>query len=283
MHSEPDPTASTTPRLTVEEENWLLRRIDAGTIASAALDGRFPTATDARVDELRLIAADGERARDALIRANVGLVWFVARATVERTGQPRGDLFQEGMIGLLESIPRFDPARGNFASCALPWIRMRIGDAAVTNLGALGLSARRARQWRRARAAAASLTVALARTPSVEEVADETGETARVVRTLMSFTPALPLDRDDPRWLLVQAPPGPPCADGADLAQVRTLLRRLGPFDRSVVTHLYGLDGQPRTHAEVAAATGRSESTVRRAERRALALMRVGAASELAA
>ncbi len=75
----------------------------------------------------------------------------------------------------------------------------------------------------------------------------------------------------------------PDADDEHDPALVRGLLRRLDDFDLNVVAQLYGLDGPARTHAEVAGITGRSESTVRRAERRALALMRAGEAMRAAA
>lgn len=275
-----EPTPKT--RLTHAEEVALLRRIDAGTLAAAVLTGQVPPPVPASEAELDLLARDGQQARAHLVRANTGLVWYVVRPVAERTGQPRDDLFQEGYIGLLEAVDRFTPEKGNFATCAIPWIRMRVGDAATTAQGALGLPARRARQWRRTRSAVTALTVSLARTPRVEEVAEATGETPRVVRSLLAFTPVVPLDREDPRWLQVHAVPG--CGhDRVDPDTVWALLGRLDVLDRTLVVLLYGLDGPPRTHAEVAALTGRSESTIRRRERRALALMRAGDAAGLAA
>lgn len=273
--------SETVPLLTRDDEVALLRRMDAGTIADAVLAGRHRSSCAATHGELLRLVEDGEAARRRFVAANIGLVRYVVRAVAERTGQPRRELFQEGMVGLLEALPRFDPRRGKFATCALPQIRMRVGDAAVTNQGALGLPARRARQWRRARAAVGELTSALAREPQLDEIAVATGETCSVVRTLLAFTPVVPLDRDDPRWLDLCA--APEADDEHEPALVHGLLRRLDDFDLNVVAQLYGLDGPARTHAEVAGLTGRSESTVRRAERRALALMRAGEAMRAAA
>ena len=278
MDNEPTPRI----RLSRADEVALLRRIDAGTIAAEVLHRRITPLLEASEPELRRIVDEGERARSTLLDAHSGLVWYVVRPIAVRTGQPAEDLFQEGYVGLLEAVDRYLPERGNFATCALPWIRMRVRDAATTAQGALGLPPRRARQWRRTRSAVTALTGALARTPRVEEVAEATGETALVVRNLLSYTPVVPLDRDHPRWLRL-------CADPTheptlvDPDAVRRLLGRLDHFDRTVVVQLYGLDGPPRSHADLADATGRSESTIRRRERRALALMRGGDAAGRAA
>lgn len=261
---------------TAVDEAALLRRIEAGVLADAALGGEFPTPEGASAIELRLLAEDGRRARVALIDAHVGLVGWVAATVAARTGLERAELAQEGMIGLLEAIGRFDPARGNFATCALPRIRMRVWDAAVTGHGSLGLPARRARQWRYLRAVAGRLTVALGREPEASEVADEAGESRATVETLLAFGPPVALGAE------TSDVPDAVAAPGVDPQVVRRLLRRLSSFDRTMICHLYGLAGHPvRTHAEVAAMTQRSESTIRRRERAALALMRAGNAAAL--
>ncbi|MBK8462564.1 MAG: sigma-70 family RNA polymerase sigma factor [Nigerium sp.] len=257
-------------------EAAVLRRIEAGVLADAVLHGEFPGPADASEAELRLLVADGDRARQTLLDAHRGLVGWVAGQVAQRTGLERAELVQEGMIGLLEAIWRFDPARGNFATCALPRIRMRVWDAAVTGHGSLGLPARRARQWRHLRAVAGRLAVRLGREPEASEIADEAGESLATVERLLAFDPPVALD---PEGFEV---PDAVAAPGVDPQVVRRLLRRLSSFDRTMICHLYGLAGHPvRTHAEVAAMTRRSESTIRRRERAALALMRAGNAATL--
>lgn len=254
----------------------LLGRVEAGVLAEAALRGEIPTPAGASVTELRLLAADGGQARAALIDAHVGLVGWVAAEVASRTGLERRELVQEGMIGLLEAIWRFDPALGNFATCALPRIRMRVWDAAVTAHGSLGLPPRRARQWRQMRAVVGRLTVALGREPVTSEIAAEAGESPTTVKRLLAYDPPSTLD---PQTFEV---PDAEVMPGADPQIVSRLLRRLTAFDRALVCHLYGLAGHPlRTHAEVAAMTKRSQSTIRRRERAALQLMRAGNAADL--
>ncbi len=278
----PDPDAPSL--LTPDDERRLVRRIDAGVAARAALCGWCASPVGASTAELRAIAEDGERARVEFARANTGLVWWVVAQSTRWVGEERDELFQEGMIGLMEAIQRFDPGRSRLVTYAIPRIRMRVWDAAVTAHGRLGITARRARQWRCVRAAVARLTVALARAPRPDEVAEATGESVSVVESLLAFVPPVCLAPDAPGWEAVApAGPQPAASEEVDRAAVRRLLRRLEALDRVIVTHLYGLEGPVRTHAEVARLLGRSESTIRRRERTALDLLRAGTAARLAA
>lgn len=270
--------AAPAPVLGISAEAALLRRIEAGVLAEAALRQEFPWPAGASADELRAVVTDARCAQDELVDAHIDMVRWVAAMVAVRTGLDRHELVQEGMIGLLEAIPRFDPVRGNFATCALPRIRMRVKDAAVTLHGSLGLPARRARQWRHVRAVVTRLTMRLGREPDAREVARESGEALATVEALLAFEPPVTLEPD----LHEQASGAD--ASGPDPVLLRRLLRRLTLFDRLVVCHLYGVAGFPvRSYAELAAATGRSESTIRRRERAALRLMQAGDAVKLLA
>lgn len=269
---------------TPAEETAVLLRIEAGVVADAALDGLMPLPQDASEADLRAIVDDGERARLELLRVTTGLVGWVAGDVARLSGRDPDELFQEGMVGLLEAIQRFDPRRGRFSTYAVPRIKMRVWDAAVTAHGTLGLPPRRARQWRRAKAASARLAVTLARPPRVEDVAAATGETVPVVRALLAYVPPVCLAPDAPSWASAATDGGHPDLAGAESATtLRRLLRRLDDFDRALVGGLFGLDGPARSHAEVARELGRSESTIRRRERRALDLLRAGTGEVLAA
>ena len=93
--------------LTPVEVVSLQRRIEAGVLARAArLEGTGPAgATEV---ELRLVEADGEQARQRFIRANLRLVRMVARQVALRSHLPEADLFQEGCVGLITAVSRFD-------------------------------------------------------------------------------------------------------------------------------------------------------------------------------
>ncbi|MDO5534765.1 MAG: sigma-70 family RNA polymerase sigma factor [Propionibacteriaceae bacterium] len=263
--------------LTRAEEVSLLARIDAGVAARAALAGEWAGLAGASRDELERVVADGAAAHEALVGANTGLVWFVVNPVAARSGLDPDELFQEGMVGLLEAVPRFDPARGKFATCALPRIRLHVRDAAVTNHGSLGLPARRARLWRQVRATQGRLVGVLGRTPEVAEVARELGESPVVVDRLLRYSPAIPFDPEDQRCHRPRTQGCGPTTD-EDCQRVITLVRLLSGPDRTVIVSLYGLAGAAQTREELAAHTGWSVSTIRRRERRALDLMRSWAA-----
>ena len=112
-----------TPLLTAAEEVELSRRIEAGVYAAHLLESG-DTTRDARL--LRRIVAQGERAKDHMIRANLRLVVSVAKKHSFR-GLPFGDVVQEGNLGLIRAVEKFDYAKGyKFSTYAMWWIRQAI-------------------------------------------------------------------------------------------------------------------------------------------------------------
>lgn len=271
------PRRETTP-LTKQQEAVLARRIEAGLAARAAAAGDLRRPGGATASELARIEEEGSAAFDELVARNLPLVGYVVNPIARMTGLDRDDLAQEGMVGLLEAARRFDPQRGGFASCALPWIRMRAWDEAVTAHGALGLPARRARRWRRAVAAQAELAEQLARTPTPDEVAVRAGESEGTVRTLLTFRPTCRLT-DEHEQVLPAALPAP--EGSLDLGG---LLRGLAPVQRRILVLRHGLgEGEALTTVEIAERVQLSASTVRRYEQSALATLRAAANGPLAA
>jgi RNA polymerase sigma factor (sigma-70 family) len=113
----------TTPLLTAEEEVELAKRIEAGVYARHLLE-QDPARPDAA--DLAALVADGRAARDHMIRANLRLAVSIARRYAHR-GSPLSDVVQDGNLGLIEAVARFDHARGyRFSTCATWWIRKAI-------------------------------------------------------------------------------------------------------------------------------------------------------------
>ncbi|SMO68834.1 sigma-70 family RNA polymerase sigma factor [Propioniciclava tarda] len=260
------------PVLTGEEELRLCREIDAGVLAAEALAaGR--AGLDER-DDLETLRTWGEVARGRFVRANLKLVQMVTHPVAARTGVDIDDLFQEGVLGLLEAVRRYNPARGaRFATFALPWIRMRVTEAAVTRCGGVDLPVRRAKAWTAIFAARNALAAEKAAEPSVAEVAARCGRTVDEVGELIDYVPAIRVAtaadwqfhalRDDD--------------EGADAVAVQRLLRLLTRSDRELIVRLYGLRGRgPMTYDELGAELGVSASTVRRREHQALDHLRTG-------
>lgn len=261
-------TPTRTP-LTHTDEQVLAHAIEAGVLAAATRAERGVPPREAA--ELLAVERAGAAAWERFAEANMRLVWLVVGPVVRRSGLEEDELFQEGFLGLLEAMLRFDHTRGaRFATFALPWIRMRVANAAATSNGALGIPIGRARIWRRVRGVEARLVGELGRVPTDEEIARESGDTVETVRLWRGFTPAqgLPEEAD-----LAEPEVVVPLVDAAALGR---LVEGLDDEEAAVIRRRYGLG---RHHAmslaEVARELGLSPSTVRRREKAALENMRL--------
>ncbi len=113
------------PLLNAEQEVELAKRIEAGLFAEEKLAERENLSTDARID-LEWIAEDGRRAKDHLLEANLRLVVSLAKRYTGR-GMLFLDLIQEGNLGLIRAVEKFDYTKGyKFSTYATWWIRQAI-------------------------------------------------------------------------------------------------------------------------------------------------------------
>lgn len=266
MTQTPTPLRTSIRAHTRDDEARLVRRIEAGVFADAVRTGGVRVGVEATDAELAFLVADGQRAREELVTENQRLVWLVVNPVARRTGLARAELYQEGCLGLMEAVPRFDPDTGCFATFALHWIRMRVHDAAATRFGALGLPAKRARLWWRVRGVLARLVTAEGDMPGVDAVAKEAHLPVDVVVDLLAWRTASALLEDE-----VAAPAG----GGDHDDRVADLLGEVDPVERRILQCRFGLGPEPpRSYAGVAAEVGLSEATVRRRERAALERLR---------
>ncbi|HYI56908.1 MAG TPA: sigma-70 family RNA polymerase sigma factor [Microlunatus sp.] len=257
------------PLLTPEEEVQLAIRIEAGVLAADAL-ARGARPHGATADELRCLVTAGNLARSRYVQANLRLVSMVANQAGARAGLADADLFQEGCLGLMTAVDRYDHRRGcRFATYALLWIRAYVGAATAGMLGTMNLPTSRATQLRHARGIEALLAQELGRQPTATELARSLGRTEEWTARLLAHEVPQGLDEIDDIAVLdaglerVLAGGG-----GVDLLSV------LEGFDRRVVELLFGFGGEPHTYADVARALGVTSNRVRRAERRALERLR---------
>jgi RNA polymerase primary sigma factor len=261
--------------LTPAEVVSLQRRVEAGVLARAArVEGIQPAgATEA---ELRLVEADGEQARQRFIRANLRLVRMVARQVALRSHLPEADLFQEGCIGLITAVTRFDHTRGfRFSTYALFWIRAYVCGSAARQLGALNIPTSRGEQLRSARGLEAQLTQTLGRTPTGREMAEALGRNQEWTASLLAHQAPVSLEALPSAELDRLAAAGKGGAATTGSSTVRDLLWRLDELARRVLELRLGfVDGDPRSYAETARSLGVSVSRVRRTETRALETLR---------
>lgn len=260
--------------LSAAEEIALARSIEVGVYARQLLStGGHRRATEA---ELKVLVAEGVRARERFVRANLRLVMSVCVRAARLHGLNRDELFQEGVIGLLIAVDRFDAERGlRFATYALPWIRETIQEACATRCGQGHLSANATRVRRAARAAQNRLEAQGLR-PTVAEIAAAVNESATLVAEVLDQEAPVSLssgafegvwDREDPRAHAA-------VTRIVDEQGQRVDLGVLEEAERRVVHVRFGFDGEPRTLETTAAVLGLSRSTVKRRERRALERLR---------
>lgn len=262
----------TEPLLSPAEEAVLAHSIEAGVLAADALAGGHRPVGASR-DELAILVEWGEQARQRFLRANLRLVAMVARQVSIRSGQPEGELFQEGCLGLIVAVHRFDHVRGlRFSTYALSWIRAYVGAAASSAFGALNLPTSRAEELRGLHGLEGELSQVLGRAPSTAELARALGRSEQWVVAAASYVAPQSLEVVDLDRLADDS------VEGAVLAAQRPgreLLAQLGDLDRQVLEVRFGFrDGLPHTYAETARWLAVSVDRVRRAEQRALEQLR---------
>jgi len=275
-----------TPLLTAVEEVELARRIEAGLYASRIISGEETTALDATDEELAEVAADGERAMQRFIQANLRLVVSVARK-YGRAQMPLLDLVQEGNTGLIRAVEKFDYAKGfKFSTYATWWVRQAISRGIAQQGRIVRLPVHVAQQVNQVSAVRRNLERQLGREPELIEIADELGlEESRVVDLLryarehVSLDAPVEADGDTALGDLIarETAPGPDemVLDAEERGRLEEMLSDLDERSQDVVRRRYGLlDGRQAKLADIGTHWGITAERVRQIERQALATMR---------
>ena len=278
--------------LTREDEQRIGKVIEAGRTAAAVLAGAgHGTIADHTRAALRADLEAGRRAETSFVEANLRLVVSIAKR-YQSSGLPLLDLVQEGNMGLMHALEKFDFGRGfKFSTYATWWIRQAITRAVANTARTIRLPVHAGEVVTRVQRARAQLESELGRTPRIEELAEECEIGCDKVTEALRLAPHPasifePLGAEGEMTLadVVQDPDAVPAIDQiiADAlpAHVARLLNTLGEDERKVVSLRYGFDrGQPRTLAEVGRVCGLSAEGVRQVERRALAKLRLRTSS----
>jgi RNA polymerase sigma factor (sigma-70 family) len=272
------------PLLAAEDEVRLSQAYQAG------LDARRQLADTAADEpsrsELEAVAERGEWARRKMIESNLRLVVSIARR-FSATGLPLGDLVQEGNLGLLRAVEKFDWRKGvKFSTYATWWIRQAIArGAADRGARAIRLPVHVDEQVGRLRRAQARLKGSLGREPSPAELAAEVRLPVEAVARLQGAAQAV-TSLDTPvgdEGAALQDLLEDDSAVGPDELAMAAVgresleqaLATLPERARQVLVLRFGLDsGTPRTLEEVGAVMGVSRERARQVERGALAALR---------
>jgi RNA polymerase primary sigma factor len=279
------------PLLTADDEQRLGAIIHAGREAAATLSGDLSFCRPEELATLTCLVAEAKRASHEFVQSNLRLVVSIAKR-YRASGVPLMDLIQEGNLGLIHAVEKFDFRKGfRFSSYATWWIRQAITRAIANTERPIRLPVRTGDAVAKVRRASTDLESDLGRTPSIQELAAVTGlrsekvtEALQAGRRPVSIFEPLGSDGDALVGDLVADPAASAALDEvvtAGLAdQVMALLGTLGEKERQVVSLRYGLDqGKPRTLAEVASSFGVTGEGIRQLEKRALSKLRVSSAA----
>ncbi|CAN5555897.1 N/A [soil metagenome] len=271
------------PLLTAGEEVTLAAAIVAGRDAEARLaEGALTPAARRR---LRAAAAAGARARQRFIQCNLRLVVSIAKR-YQFTGLALLDLIQEGNLGLMRAVEKFDHRRGfKFSTYATWWIRQSINRAINDKGRTVRLPAHVGEALAMVQRTAQALQHHSGHEPTVEEVARATGLTVDRVEQLwrlaadpVSFS--TPIGDDETVLGDLLADPGAESAHDHAAASLerdalRALLARLGERERAVLELRFGLgDDRPRTLEEIGLQFSVTKERVRQIEAKALTKLR---------
>jgi RNA polymerase primary sigma factor len=268
--------------LTGPEEVKLAKRIEAGVIAQRRL------AEGDLVNERRLRrdVIDGEYAKSELIQANLRLVVSIAKRYVGR-GMLFLDLIQEGNLGLMRAVEKFDYVKGfKFSTYATWWIRQAITRAIADQARTIRIPVHMVESINRVMRVQRQMTQELEREPTVEELAAKVGLPSSRVREIHRIAQD-PLSLDSPvgeeddsnlaDFIEDQQAEAPSDAAARRMLvqAVEEALDDLNDREKEVVRLRFGLvDGQPRTLEEVGKEFGVTRERIRQIESKTLAKLR---------
>jgi RNA polymerase nonessential primary-like sigma factor len=280
-----------TKLLTAEQEVGLAKRIEAGVFARHMLEtARVLDAT--KKTELTALVRDGERAKNHLLEANLRLVVSLAKRYTGR-GMPLLDLIQEGNLGLIRAVEKFDYTKGfKFSTYATWWIRQAITRGMADQGRTIRLPVHLVEQVNKLARIKRDLHQQLGREATTEELARESGIAESKIADLLDHSRD-PVSLDMPVGTDEDAPLGDFIEDAeatdAESAVISSLLsddlrRVLATLDereQSVIRLRYGLeDGQPRTLDQIGKRFGLSRERVRQIEREVMSKLRQGDRAE---
>jgi RNA polymerase sigma factor (sigma-70 family) len=273
------------PLLTPAGEQVLARSIAEGRVATERLEQlqRDGAVTPAERRRLQKAVKDGREAAELFVNANLRLVVSVAKR-YQGTGVPLLDLIQEGNLGLMRAVEKFDHEKGfRFSTYAIWWIRQSISRGIAGTRSSVRLPTRINEETVRLREMTTQMEQRLGRQPTMAELAEASDLTeARVAELLrlsadpVSLSGSVGSDGDAELGDFIEDPGAAGAVEQVASrllnTEVEEMLSVLDERERCIVALRFGFDGQePLSVVDVAAHIGLSRERIRQLEHRALA------------
>jgi len=272
--------------LNAEQEVSLAKRIEAGLFSEEKLNDPKVSLSDAEREDLEWIAEDGRRAKNHLLEANLRLVVSLAKRYTGR-GMLFLDLIQEGNLGLIRAVEKFDYTKGyKFSTYATWWIKQAITRAMADQARTIRIPVHMVEVINKLARVQRQMLQDLGREPSPEELAHELDMTPEKVvevqkygREPISLHTPLGEDGDSEFGDLIEDSEAVVPADAVNFSllqeQLHDVLDTLSEREAGVVSMRFGLtDGQPKTLDEIGRVYGVTRERIRQIESKTMSKLR---------
>ncbi|GII78867.1 hypothetical protein Sru01_38490 [Sphaerisporangium rufum] len=270
--------------LTAAEEVELAKRIEAGLYAEHKLETERLSAE--RRADLACVVEDGRRAKDHMLEANLRLVVSVAKKYTDR-GMALLDVVQEGNLGLIRAVEKFDYSKGyKFSTYAMWWIRQAIQRGFADSARTIRLPVHVLEMLSKLSRIERDMHQRLGREPTPEELAveldktpDQIEELLRTSRQPISLNATIGEDGETTIGDLIEDVDAPEASEVVDRqllgAELRGVLGNLTPREAKIMALRFGLvDGKPHTLDEIGKHLGLTRERIRQLEKESLSKLR---------